>query len=301
MCAFAKVSCRCSSPITTQDCLHSASTRTHRLLRMGVLSCLRWVLKLFIDIALISIDEYMPSWYSDGTPGYIMTGVLRKYKLLYATTATSSHESHQSNHKQAQGAGALSACFLDQQLIARQYLSHHQELHASGLIILDPVVYFVFRCDQQSHMHRDDKCVPLLTETCRSSCSISLHFSHATAFYCRAITPGLQLEATLHCHVNRGRRARYNYHGELLVLSAGSLTYDGNHPQPRFTDAGACEAACASVPGCNAWTWCSKEAGCGSGCSSWVKQHPKCKQKTTIPMLECRAAVVHRPTVLGKK
>jgi hypothetical protein len=43
------------------------------------------------------------------------------------------------------------------------------------------------------------------------------------------------------------------------------------------TTADACAAACASLPGCNAFNWCGRAGGCGSGCKAYVKQHPPLK------------------------
>ncbi|GBF88244.1 hypothetical protein Rsub_00956 [Raphidocelis subcapitata] len=65
--------------------------------------------------------------------------------------------------------------------------------------------------------------------------------------------------------------------GALLVLSAGSLAYDGSHPgNASIASAGACADACAALPGCNAWTFCGDGvAGCGSGCKGYTDLHPK--------------------------
>jgi hypothetical protein len=63
----------------------------------------------------------------------------------------------------------------------------------------------------------------------------------------------------------------------VLILDVGSLSYQGNHPVfPPFNGDG-CADACARTPGCNAWTYCGKKEGCGSGCKSFTKQHPQRK------------------------
>ncbi|KAF8058084.1 hypothetical protein HT031_005744 [Scenedesmus sp. PABB004] len=62
---------------------------------------------------------------------------------------------------------------------------------------------------------------------------------------------------------------------ELLVLDAGSLRYRGPHAGAAFTDADACADACGALPGCNAWTWCGRPGGCGSGCGAWTAKHAK--------------------------
>uniref|UniRef100_A0A383VEC9 Apple domain-containing protein n=1 Tax=Tetradesmus obliquus TaxID=3088 RepID=A0A383VEC9_TETOB len=67
-----------------------------------------------------------------------------------------------------------------------------------------------------------------------------------------------------------------NIEGDVLVLAAGTLAYTGPHPSsPTLTSAAECANACGLLPGCNAWTFCSRQSGCGSGCSSWVAKHPK--------------------------
>lgn len=64
---------------------------------------------------------------------------------------------------------------------------------------------------------------------------------------------------------------RSNVQGELLVLDVNSLTYNGgpNHP-PRVVNAADCCDQCKKTEGCNAWVFCSKREGCGSGCSGYV-------------------------------
>lgn len=76
-----------------------------------------------------------------------------------------------------------------------------------------------------------------------------------------------------------------NIQGELLVMDAGSLTFRGNHPMfPGVASPSACATACASLPGCNAFNFCSKQAGCGSGCKAYVKQHPTLAVNQSNPL-----------------
>lgn len=80
--------------------------------------------------------------------------------------------------------------------------------------------------------------------------------------------------------------------GDVLILSAGSMRYTGPHPvAPAIADAGACADACGNLPGCNAWTFCSSQHGCGTGCKAWSAKYPKreclfnavCEAKTAGP------------------
>lgn len=64
--------------------------------------------------------------------------------------------------------------------------------------------------------------------------------------------------------------------GDLLVLSAGTLAYDGSHPgNASIPTADACRDACAALPSCNAWTFCGAGGGCGGGCKAYTDLHPK--------------------------
>lgn len=38
-----------------------------------------------------------------------------------------------------------------------------------------------------------------------------------------------------------------------------------------------CVEACARTPGCNAYSYCDKESGCGIGCKAYSKDNPQCK------------------------
>jgi hypothetical protein len=72
-------------------------------------------------------------------------------------------------------------------------------------------------------------------------------------------------------------RQPWNIKGDVLILDVGSLKFHGNHPMfPPFGEDG-CADACARTPGCNAWTYCKKKAGCGSGCAAYVGKNPPCE------------------------
>lgn len=61
--------------------------------------------------------------------------------------------------------------------------------------------------------------------------------------------------------------------GQLLVLDTASVSYSGIMP-PTVTSVEDCAAACAALPGCNAYNWCGRAGGCGAGCKAYVKRHP---------------------------
>ncbi|KAI8464622.1 MAG: hypothetical protein J3K34DRAFT_491132 [Monoraphidium minutum] len=64
--------------------------------------------------------------------------------------------------------------------------------------------------------------------------------------------------------------------GETLVLSAGTLRYDGSHPTgPAISTPAACRGACAAAPGCGGWAFCGAAGGCGGGCKAYARAHPK--------------------------
>jgi len=67
--------------------------------------------------------------------------------------------------------------------------------------------------------------------------------------------------------------------GQTLVLSAGTLSFDGNHPgNATLQSPDACRSACMALPGCGGWVFCGNGmAGCGAGCKAYAKQHPKRK------------------------
>ncbi len=51
----------------------------------------------------------------------------------------------------------------------------------------------------------------------------------------------------------------------ILVLSVGTMRPAADGAAPRgAADAGACCKACQETDGCNGWSFCSREAGCGS-------------------------------------
>jgi hypothetical protein len=67
-----------------------------------------------------------------------------------------------------------------------------------------------------------------------------------------------------------------NVGGDLLILDAGSMIFRGNHPvAPSYTTPDACARACALVPGCNAYNFCGRRDGCGSGCAAYAQRQPK--------------------------
>lgn len=67
----------------------------------------------------------------------------------------------------------------------------------------------------------------------------------------------------------------FNIRAQVLILDVGSLSFQGNHPiAPPFAEEG-CADACARTPGCNAWTYCSKKEGCGSGCKAYTDKNPQ--------------------------
>jgi hypothetical protein len=70
--------------------------------------------------------------------------------------------------------------------------------------------------------------------------------------------------------------------GDVLVLSAGSLSFNGSHPgNASIAAPEACRAACAALPGCSGWTFCGNgAAGCGSGCKAYTQEHPKSERGT---------------------
>jgi hypothetical protein len=57
------------------------------------------------------------------------------------------------------------------------------------------------------------------------------------------------------------------------VLDTASVSYSGIMP-PTVTSVEDCAAACAALPGCNAYNWCGRAGGCGAGCKAYVKRHP---------------------------
>lgn len=64
--------------------------------------------------------------------------------------------------------------------------------------------------------------------------------------------------------------------GEVLVLGVGSLTYSGPHPDNvSIVSPQACSSQCANLPGCTAWNYCNRAAGCGSGCRAFTAANPK--------------------------
>jgi hypothetical protein len=69
-------------------------------------------------------------------------------------------------------------------------------------------------------------------------------------------------------------RQPWNIKGQLLVLDAGSLSFQGNHPMFPPFNADGCAAAYARTRGCNAWTFCDSKEGCGSGCQAYKRDHP---------------------------
>jgi hypothetical protein len=57
-----------------------------------------------------------------------------------------------------------------------------------------------------------------------------------------------------------------NINGEILKLDINSWEYSaGPNKPPKVTSAAECCDQCRSMAGCNAWTFCWKEGGCGSG------------------------------------
>eukprot|EP01025_Chloroclados_australasicus_P027637 TRINITY_DN2736_c0_g1_i2.p1 TRINITY_DN2736_c0_g1~~TRINITY_DN2736_c0_g1_i2.p1 ORF type:complete len:341 (+),score=24.18 TRINITY_DN2736_c0_g1_i2:88-1110(+) len=66
-----------------------------------------------------------------------------------------------------------------------------------------------------------------------------------------------------------------NIGGDVLILDYFSLWYHGNHGfpgcgSPEVCSPQECCDICKTTPGCNAWVYCTKEEGCGSGCQEYA-------------------------------
>lgn len=72
--------------------------------------------------------------------------------------------------------------------------------------------------------------------------------------------------------------------GSVLVLDVGSLWQ--KHPaDPPFgiATAAECQQRCAVLPGCTAYRFCNKQAGCGSGCKAYAAKYPQAKAASAGP------------------
>eukprot|EP00879_Flechtneria_rotunda_P005083 GHRR01005361.1.p1 GENE.GHRR01005361.1~~GHRR01005361.1.p1 ORF type:complete len:281 (+),score=51.02 GHRR01005361.1:258-1100(+) len=126
-----------------------------------------------------------------------------------------------------------------------------------------------------------ESCCPTMNwlKLCITARSLQLVWRHSlliwVAWLALGATPG---HSAAMCNVQQ-KTVQGNIIGDVLVLSAGSLAYEGPHPaEPAITNAAACAHHCGLLPDCNAWTFCSKRSGCSNGCSAWAKQHPKLPQ-----------------------
>jgi hypothetical protein len=73
--------------------------------------------------------------------------------------------------------------------------------------------------------------------------------------------------------------------GETLILSAGSLAFDGGHPfNASIASPDLCRGACMALPGCGAWVFCGNGmSGCGGGCKAYARAHPK-REGLSLPL-----------------
>ena len=72
----------------------------------------------------------------------------------------------------------------------------------------------------------------------------------------------------------------------LTLLHAVLNAPAGNHPMFPVFDENGCADACARTPGCDAWTYCGRKEGCGSGCAAYVAKNPQ-RESSMHVLTEC--------------
>lgn len=69
--------------------------------------------------------------------------------------------------------------------------------------------------------------------------------------------------------------AALEHQGEDTGPGCGLIVISGQPPHVPAFNADGCADACSRTLGCNAWTYCDSEEGCGSGCQAYTREHPK--------------------------
>lgn len=85
----------------------------------------------------------------------------------------------------------------------------------------------------------------------------------------------------------------WNIKGDTLILDVGSLSFQGNHPNSPPLNEQGCADACLRTPGCNAYTFCSSQAGCGSGCKAYTDKNPTCECMVSMLSVEFQTEKLH--------